>query len=224
MKIDVTSIKPQKRGEIMKTLKMFGILGMVAALGLGFAMRLTAAEVVAKSTLDNLQAAYNGESNAKARYDAFAAKADAEGYKSVAALFRATSRSESIHAAKHPVAIKKLGAEPKAGIGKSDVKSTKENLEAALKGETYEKESMYPAFIKQADTDKNSGAVMSFKGALAAEVEHAKLFAQALKELDSWKEAGKEFYVCTVCGFTMSKILPKCPVCAAPKSKFDIIK
>lgn len=208
----------------MKTIKMLGILGMVTVLGIGLATRLTAAEAVAKSTLDNLQAAYNGESNAKALYDAFAAKADAEGYKSVAALFRATSRSESIHATKHAVAIRKLGAVPKAVIEKSDVKSTKENLEAALKGETYENESMYPAFIKQAETDKNSGAIMSFKGALAAEVEHANLFAQALKELDSWKEAGKEFYVCAICGFTMSKIMPKCPVCAAPKSKFDIIK
>ncbi len=222
MKIDVYGIKLQKRGR-MKTIKMLGILGMVTVLGIGLATRLTAAEA-AKGTLDNLQAAYNGESNAKARYDAFSAKADAEGYKSVAALFRATSRSESIHAAKHAVAIRKLGAEPKAVIEKSDVKSTKENLEAALKGETYEKESMYPDFIKQAEIDKNSGAVMSFKGALAAEVEHARLFAQALKELDSWKEAGKEFYVCTVCGFTMAKIMPKCPVCASPKSKFDVIK
>ena len=83
---------------------------------------------------------------------------------------------------------------------------------------------MYPDFIKQAKIDKNSVAVMSFKGALAAEVEHAKLFAQALKELDSWKEAGKEFYVCTVCGFTMAKSLAQCPVCASPRSKFDIIK
>ena len=208
----------------MKTIKLLGILGMITVLGLGLAMRLTAAESAAKSTLDNLQTAYNGESNAKARYDAFAAKADADGYKSLAALFRATSRSESIHAAKHAVAIKKLGATPKAEIVNADVKSTKENLESALNGESYEKESMYPDFIKQAKIDKNSVAVMSFKGALAAEVEHAKLFAQALKELDSWKEAGKEFYVCTVCGFTMAKSLAQCPVCASPRSKFDIIK
>ena len=208
----------------MKTIKMLGIVGMVTVSGLLLTMKLTAAEAGAKSTLDTLQAAYNGESNAKARYDVFAAKADAEGYKSAAALFRATSRSESIHAAKHAVAIKKLGAAPKAEIEKADVKSTKENLESSLKGETYEKESMYPAFIKQAEIDRNTGAIMSFKGAMAAEIEHAKLFAQALRELDSWKEAGKEFYVCTVCGFTMVKNLPQCPICSAPKTKFDIIK
>lgn len=190
-----------------------------------FVFTVKAAEEAGKTTLDNLQAAFNGESNAKVRYEAFAAKADAEGYKSVASLYRATSKSEGIHAAKHAEMIKKAGAEPKATIEKPDVKSTKENLEASIKGETYEKESMYPSFIKKAETDKNTGAVMTFKGAMAAEVEHAKLYTQALKELDSWKEAGKEFLVCQVCGFTtMDQKLQICPVCSSPRSKFDVIK
>ena len=196
-----------------------------AALCMGLVLTVNAAEQVAGTTLDNLQAAFNGESNAKARYEAFAAKADAEGYKSVASLYRATSKSEGIHALKHAEMIKKAGAEPKATIEKADVKSTKENLEASIKGETYEKETMYPSFIKQAEADKNSGAARTFKGAMAAEVEHAKLYALALKELDSWKEAGKEFLVCQVCGFTsMDKNLKQCPVCSAPRSKFDVIK
>jgi rubrerythrin len=201
-----------------------GILS-VTALCMGLVFTVNADEQAVGTTLDNLQAAFNGESNAKARYEAFAAKADAEGYKSVASLYRATSKSEGIHATKHADMIKKAGAEPKATIEKADVKSTKENLEASIKGETYEKESMYPAFIKKAEADKNAGAVMTFKGAMAAEVEHAKLYSQALKELDSWKEAGKEFLVCQICGFTsMDKNLKQCPVCSAPRSKFDVIK
>lgn len=201
-----------------------GILG-VAALCVGLFFTVNAAEQTVGTTLENLQAAFNGESNAKARYEAFAAKAEAEGYKSVASLYRATSKSEGIHAAKHAEMIKKAGAEPKATIEKADVKSTKENLEASIKGETYEKESMYPAFIKKAESDKNEGAARTFKGAMAAEVEHAKLYAQALKEIDSWKEAGKEFLVCQVCGFTsMDKNLKQCPVCSAPRSKFDVVK
>lgn len=197
----------------------------VAALCMGFVFSVNAAEQLAGTTLENLQAAFNGESNAKARYEAFAVKADAEGYKSVASLYRAASKSEGIHAAKHAEMIKKAGADPKATIEKTDVKSTKENLEASIKGETYEKESMYPAFIKKAEADKNSGAVQTFKGAMAAEVEHAKLYSQALKELDSWKDGGKEFLVCQICGFTtMDKNLKQCPVCSAPKSKFDTVK
>ena len=201
-----------------------GILS-VAALCTGLVFTLNAAEQLAGTTLENLQAAYNGESNAKVRYESFAVKADAEGYKSVGSLYRAASKSEGIHAAKHAEVIKKLGAEPKATIEKADVKSTKENLEASIKGETYEKENMYPSFIKKAEADKNTGAVMTFKGAMAAEVEHAKFYSQALKELDSWKESGKEFLVCQVCGFTsMDKNLKQCPVCSAPRSKFDVIK
>ena len=204
---------------------VIGRILSVLALFMGLVFTVNAAEQLAGTTLDNLQAAFNGESNAKARYEAFAAKADAEGYKSVAKLFRATSKSEGIHAAKHAEMIKKAGAEPKAIIEKADVKSTKDNLEASIKGETYEKESMYPSFIKQAEVDKNSGAVMTFKGAMAAEVEHAKLYSQALKELDSWKDASKEFLVCQICGFTsMDKNLKQCPVCSAPRSKFDVIK
>lgn len=177
------------------------------------------------STLDNLQYAYNGESNAKVRYEAFAAKADEEGYKSVASLFRSAVKSEGVHAAKHAAAIKKLGGEPKADIVKPEVKSTKENLEAALAGETEELTNMYPNFLKQAQEEGVSFAARSFKGALAGEVEHAKLYKEALDNLDAWKAPGKEFLVCMVCGYTtMDQGIKKCPVCAAPRGKFDVVK
>jgi rubrerythrin len=203
---------------------MVGVLGAMI-LCVGLVWTLKAAEEAGKTTLDNLQAAFNGESNAKARYEAFAVKADEEGYKSVASLFRAAAKSEGIHAVKHGEMIKKMGAEAKATIEKADVKSTKENLEASIKGETDEKDSMYPAFIKKAQDEKNMGAAVTFKGAMAAEVEHAKLYSLALKELDSWKPAGKEFLVCQICGFTtMDQGMKQCPVCAAPRSKFDAVK
>jgi rubrerythrin len=201
-----------------------GILGLVA-LSMVLVFTVNCTEQSVETTLENLQTAYNGESNAKARYEAFAIKADAEGYKSVASLYRATSMSEGIHAAKHAEAIKKLGAAPKATIEKPEVKSTKENLEASIKGETYEKDTMYPAFIKKAEADKNKSAVQSFKGAMMAEVEHAKLYTQALKELSSWKEAGKEFLVCPVCGYTtVDKNFKLCSVCSTPRSKFAVVK
>ncbi len=199
---------------------------VVAALCLCAAGFVSAAEMAAKTTLENLQAAFNGESNANAKYTAFAVKADEEGFKSVAALFRAAAMSEGIHAKKHAAAIKKLGAEPKADIGKPDVKSTKENLEAALAGETYENETMYPAFIKVAEAEKNKQALRSFNAAMKAEIEHAKFYKQALAEMDAWKAAGKEFMVCQVCGYTeaSSPAVLKCVICAAPREKFTIFK
>lgn len=201
------------------------VAGCAVLLFVGLAGVLNAAEGAAKTTMENMQIAFNGESNAKARYEAFAAKADEEGYKSVAALFRAAAKSEGIHAVKHEAAIKKGGGEAKATIDKVEVKSTKENIEAAMKGEVAEKESMYPEMIKQAEADKNTPALYAFKGALAAEKMHAQYFEQALKELDSWKAAGKEFLVCQICGYTtMDQKMQKCPVCAAPRSKFDEVK
>jgi rubrerythrin len=204
-------------------------LNMMSALCAGL---LTATVCVAQekaqsksTTLDNLQAAYNGESNAKVRYEAFATKADEEGYKGVASLFRAAAASEGIHLQSHAEAIRSLSAEPMADIKGPEVKSTRENLEAALKGETFEMETMYPEFVKQADAEKNSKAARSFKGAVAAEKEHAKFFKDALGNLESWKAEQKTFLVCTVCGFTSANLaLKQCPVCTAPRSKFLEIK
>lgn len=207
-------------------MKIQAVAGAIALVCMGLVNVSVAAEAAGKTTLDNLQAAFSGESNAKAKYEAFALKADEEGYKSVASLFRAAAASETIHARKHAVVIKKLGAEPKVTLGKPEVKSTQENLAAALSGETYEKETMYPEFIKLAATEKNAAAVKTFRGAMMAEVEHAKLYKQASDELDAWKPAGKEFMVCSVCGYMVlaSPDLLKCVVCASPKEKFTTVK
>ncbi len=86
-------------------------------------------------TLQNLETAFNGESNAHARYLAFAEKADKESYFQIASLFRAAARAEEIHASNHEVQIKKLGGTAQAKIESPVVKSTKENLEVAIKGE-----------------------------------------------------------------------------------------
>lgn len=213
----------------MKSYLKIGILCAAALVGslVGSPSAQAAEPAAAKAatTLDNLQAAYNGESNAKARYEAFAKKADEEGYKSVASLFRAAAMSEGIHAAKHAKTIKGMKAEPTATVAAPEVKSTKENLEAAIAGETAEAETMYPAFIKQAAADKNTKAVRSFKGAMVTEVEHAKLYKQALAELDGWKAGDKAFFVCQVCGFTLMGQAPAtCPLCHEPREKFLQVK
>lgn len=172
-------------------------------------------------TLKNLQAAFDGESNAHARYVEFARKADQEGYGQVASLFRAAARAEEIHAQAHAEVIRKLGAEPKADLQKIEVESTRGNLEAALKGETYEKETMYPDFIKAAKAEGVRDAVKTFNLAKTAESEHAKFYAAALQDLEAWKGAARDFYVCTVCGYTMDKApSEKCVSCFARPEKY----
>ncbi len=179
------------------------------------------AYAAAPKTLDNLQTAFNGESNAHARYLAFAQQADKEGYVQAAALFRAAARAEEIHANNHAVVIKKLGGTPAAKIEAPAVKTTKENLEAAVKGETYERDTMYPEFLKEARAVGNKDAVQTFNYAKTAEAEHAKLYQNALDNLPKMKAKGVSYYVCTICGYTTTKIdFEKCPSCFNPKEKY----
>lgn len=178
----------------------------------------------ATTTLQNLQAAYNGESNAHARYLAFAKKADQDGYAQAASLFRAAARAEQIHAANHAVVIKKLGGTPEAKIETPAVKSTKENLEAAVKGETYERDVMYPEFLKQARAEKNTDAIQTFNFAKSAEAEHAKLYSGAAADPEKMKAKGVTYEVCTVCGYTVPKVdFSKCPSCFSPKEKYESV-
>ncbi|MDE3188531.1 MAG: rubrerythrin family protein [Acidobacteriota bacterium] len=195
----------------------------VAALALLAILVSPRVAMAAPTTLDNMQAAFNGESNAHARYLAFANKADAEGYGQVASMFRAAARAEEIHASNHAAVIKTMGAVPQAKIDAPDVKSTRENLQAAIKGETYERDVMYPDFLRKAKLDRNRDAVKSLNFAKTAEAEHAKLYTEALNSLDQLKGSKSEaFYVCPTCGFT-ARTLPqeKCPSCFTPKGKFE---
>jgi rubrerythrin len=175
------------------------------------------------TTLENLQAAFNGESNAHARYLAFAAKADQEGYGEVGSLFRAAAKAEEVHAANHAVVIKRLGATPEAKIETPVVSSTKENLEAAIKGETYERDTMYPDFLKQARAEGNRDAVQTLNYAKTAEAEHAKLYSKVLNDLPRLKGSkSKDYFVCTVCGYTTAQMdFSKCPSCFTHKDKYE---
>jgi rubrerythrin len=201
---------------------------VACAVGLLVSMATTGAvraeELKIGTTLENLMAAYNGESNASARYFVFAAKAEAEGYHKVAQLFRAASASEKIHAAGHAEAIKKAGGVARAGIDSVKAGTTRENLEAALKGETWEKTTMYPKLIEKARRDGNKDAIQSMTYAKAAEDEHAKFYKAALDNLEAYKTAGQGWYVCQVCGYTVTKIdFSKCPICFNPKEKYQLI-
>jgi rubrerythrin len=215
--------------ERVTTLFFYGVVALATAIILfcacsktgGVGQQATDVAMTTSKTLDNLQTAFNGESNAKARYLAFAEKADAEGYGKVASLFRAASRAEDIHANNHATVIRKLGANPMAQIKPADVKSTAENLQEAIKGESYERDTMYPDFLKQAREDGNTDAVRTFNLAKEAEAEHAKLYTAASTNLVAWKTNAQPFYVCPSCGYTTSALdFAKCPVDFVSREKF----
>ena len=157
-------------------------------------------------TTDNLKAAFAGESQANRKYLAFAEKAEADGKPGVAKLFRAAAAAETIHAHAHLRLMK--------GIG-----TTEENLKAAISGETYEFEKMYPEMMQDAKEEGENAILRYFGFANEAEKVHAALYTEALNGSDDvFAEA--EFYICSVCGHTMDgEPHDKCPICgAAPKA------
>lgn len=204
--------------------RTFIAIAWCAALGTFAAIQARAEESTAPApttTLACMVAAHNGESNAHARYLAFAEKADAEGYTQVASLFRAAASAEKVHADEHARVITKLGGSAEAKIETPNVKSTRENLEAALQGERYERDTMYPDFLRIARTEGHKEAVRALNFAKTAENEHAKFYAEALADLESWKGSARTFYVCTVCGYTTTTMPEnKCVSCFQPKDKY----
>lgn len=138
-------------------------------------------------TLENLQTALNGERNPHLRYLAFAEKADQEGDGAVASLFRAAAAAEAVHGDNHEQVIRQLGGTPNLRRDTPVVKSTRENLEAAINGESYEHQKMYPEFIGPAPKDAYVPAIVRPTQAKKTEQEHARLFSEALNNLDRLK-------------------------------------
>jgi len=158
-----------------------------------------------EKTLKNLMAAFAGESQANRKYTAYAKKAEKEGKMNAAKLFRAAADAETLHALKHFEVAGKVG-------------TTEENLKDGVAGETYEFTEMYPEFVKLAEEEGDKAALMTFTFAMKAEQVHAKLYAEALENLDSDEEVF--YYLCPVCG-NIEKFVPeKCSICGVPGTKF----
>lgn len=160
------------------------------------------------TTMENLATAFAGESQANRKYLAFAKKAEQEGFPQIARLFRGAADAETIHAHGH---LANMG-----GVG-----STLENLTAAVKGEVYEANEMYPPMLEQAKAEKHKSMVM-FGYANKAERVHAQLFQQALEALKSGADLSEmDVYLCPFCGdLEFGKPPDKCPICGAPAAKF----
>ena len=176
-------------------------------------------------TIENLKAAYNGESTASAKYSAFAEKAIAEGLDTVADMFLATSKAEAIHAGNHLKVLEKLGEKIEGPeIGVFEVKSTAENLEDAINGETYEIDTMYPDFIATAKSEKSPDAIKSFTWALDTEKKHQLFYKTTLTAVTGTGEKSLpiSWLVCPVCGNTYDagSVTAKCDFCLTPKEKF----
>jgi rubrerythrin len=122
-------------------------------------------------TIKNLEAAFAGESQAHTKYRYFAKMAREQGFDEIAEHFEHTADQELLHAWGHLELL----------IGTPD---TKECLEMAIKGETYEFTTMYPEFHKEAIKDGNTIAAGIAIEQITESKEHAEQFAQILNKAE----------------------------------------
>lgn len=162
-----------------------------------------------KMTEANLNNAYAGESMAHMRYNIYADVAESEGKPNIARLFRSISFAERVHATNH---YRALGA----------IKSSVDNLQVAIDGETYEVEDMYPAYRTVAELQGETAARRSTDWAWQAEKIHAAMYQQAKQAAANKEDMDLgPMFICEVCGHTVEGQAPdRCPVCQAAKERF----
>jgi rubrerythrin len=161
------------------------------------------------ATIENAKEAFAGESQANRKYLAFSEKAADEGFKNIATLYKAASEAEAIHAKK---LLKVLAA----------IEPTAKNLEVSIAGETHEFTHMYPDFVKTAEAEGRSDAVLAFTHAMRAEQVHATLYKKALDAVKAGNDLGREkIFLCPVCGnIEIGKVPDKCPICGVFGKQF----
>ena len=175
-------------------------------------------------TMENLKTAFKGESAASAKYTAYSEQARKEGFLPVAIMFGAISKAEGIHALNHKAVIEKMGGKADPVSPQFTVKTTRENLEDAIKGKDYEMMAMYTEFIKSARDENASDAVKSFRWAMETEKKYFIFYTNSLNAMNrnDLKSLPKVYWVCPKCGNTYDQAKPeeKCSFCYTSSDKF----
>lgn len=157
--------------------------------------------------------AVNGERAAIARYETFAARAEADGYLGIAAMFRAEAKAERVHLRRFTKLMTARNiALPAEEPAKVEVSTTERNLSAAASAENGERDSTYLYAITTCNEAKDMEAAKVFDVTRDCEVEHANLCATASRNISAMKEA-RPYHVCSECGFTTDVKLSMCPTC-----------
>ncbi len=174
-------------------------------------------------TVKNIKDAIKGETTASAKYAAYSKKAADEGYQKIALLFKAASKAESIHANNHRAVLEQLGEKMPDFTPEYEVKTTKENLQDAINGESYEVATMYPAFIQAAQTEGVNLAMISFNYAYQTEKKHKAMYQNALEKLNAGQQESLSslYMVCSTCGNTYDGEAPaRCGISMTPRERF----
>jgi len=178
--------------------------------------------MVREMTETNLRSAFAGESQAHIRYKIFAERAEKSGWPNVARLFNAISHAERIHAGSHFRNILTKGGAQTVSAAVFGSRSTSEDLQAGIDGETFEINEMYPVYKAVAQFQGEKAAETTFTWALEAEKIHASLYKKAKEAVDRSQDVALgHIQICSTCGYTVEGDAPdKCPICGATRDKF----
>lgn len=189
-----------------------------------------------KKTIINLAKAFVGESQARNRYTNYAKIAKKEGFEQISENFSLTADQETEHAKWLMRMINELKGEDKELDNlkvDTDVPTilggTKENLKAAIAGETYEFNSMYPEFADTAEEEGLDRIANRLRAIAEAESNHESRFKKFLDDLEAGKVFEKDEEVtwqCRKCGYrhTGKKAIEECPSCGHPQAYFEVKK
>lgn len=161
-------------------------------------------------TIQNMHDAYKGETTAHFKYAAYSKKAIEDGNPEIALLFKAASEAELIHANNHKVVLIRMGETIPDITPIFTVLSTVENLTESIEGESYEFNTMYPEFIKNANVAGNYMAQISLTYAYKVEEKHRDFYIHALATLDAGMAStlAKNYFICPTCGNTYATTAP----------------
>ncbi|MDR2952022.1 MAG: rubrerythrin family protein [Treponema sp.] len=174
------------------------------------------AELKGSKTEQNLKAAFAGESQAHAKYQYYASKAEKDGYQQIGAIFRETALNEKEHA---KIWFKFLHG--------GEVPATQENLKDAADGENYEWTDMYAGFAKTAKEEGFQEIAALFEMVGAIEKEHEARYRKLLANIQGglvFSRDGSAVWQCANCGHIIvgAKAPDLCPVCKHPKAYFQL--
>jgi rubrerythrin len=173
-------------------------------------------------TETNLRSAYAGESQAHMRYKIFAERASQSGWQNVARLFNAVSFAERIHAGNHYRNIPGKGGFQTVSAAVFGARTTSEDLQAGIDGESFEINEMYPAYKAVAQAQGEKSAELTFSWALEAEKTHLSLYKKSKEAVDKGEDVTLgPIQICSTCGYTVEGEAPDtCPICGAAKKVF----
>lgn len=191
-----------------------------------------------QKTIENLSKAFIGESQARNRYTLYSNQAKKDGYPQMADIFLETADNERQHAKWLFKMIQELKEKMGEDIGEIHLDgvdaplilgSTVDNLKAAIAGEHYEYDEMYPEFADVAEEEGLIDVSDRLWAIAHAEEHHEDRYLKLLKQVEAgtmFKKNEEEVWTCQKCGYSYKGNEPpkKCPACDHPTKYFKLLR